>query len=138
MIYKNDLKARKPRPRIGLLPTGHLFYWDQFPGLKDMCMNMHDKMVERLGLIGEVVSPGLVDTSEKAINAGAFFKNEKVDILFVLPLGYTTGMVVIPCVRQLDVPIRILNTHRMTIRRRIQLFICITKDPVVFLNMQQG
>lgn len=49
-------------------------------------MNMHDKMVERLGLIGEVVSPGLVDTSEKAINAGAFFKNEKVDILFVLPL----------------------------------------------------
>ena len=111
MIYKNDLKARKPRPRIGLLPTGHLFYWDQFPGLKDMCMNMHDKMVERLGQIGEVVSPGLVDTSEKAINAGAFFKNEKVDILFVLPLGYTTGMVVIPCVRQLDVPIRILNTH---------------------------
>jgi L-arabinose isomerase len=103
-----------PRPRIGLLPTGHLYYWDQFPGLKDMCMSMHDKMVERLRRIGDVLSPGLVDTSEKSINAGSFFRNERVDILLVLPLGYTTGMVVLPCVKQLDAPIRILNTHLET------------------------
>ena len=114
MNYENDIKARMPRPRIGLLPTGHLFYWDQFPGLKDMCMNMHDKIVERLHGIGDVYSPGLVDTSERAINAGNFFRNEKVDILLILPLGYTTGMVVLPCVKQLDVPIRILNTHLET------------------------
>ena len=111
MIYKNDINARMPRPRIGLLSAGHLFYWNQFPGLKEMCMNMHAKMVERLSQIGDVLSPGLVDTSEKAINAGAFFRNEKADILLVLPLGYTTGMVVLPCVKQLDVPIRILNSH---------------------------
>ena len=111
MIYKNDIKARMPRPRIGLLPTGHLFYWDQFPELKDMCMNMHDKIVERLCQIGDVLSPGLVDTSEKALNAGVFFRNENVDVLLILPLGYTTGMVVLPCVKQIDVPIRILNTH---------------------------
>ncbi|MBA7575171.1 hypothetical protein ES708_16992 [subsurface metagenome] len=111
MNYENDIKARMPRPKIGLLPTGHLYYWDQFPGLKDMCMNMHDKMVERLGQIGDVFSPGLVDTSEKALGAGGFFRNENVDILLVLPLGYTTGMVVLPCVKQMDVPVRILNTH---------------------------
>ena len=111
MNYKNDLRIRMPRPRIGLLPTGHLFYWDQFPRLKDMCLNMLGKMISRLEQIGEVVTPGLIDTSEKSMNAGGFFRNEKVDILLVLPLGYTTGMVVLPCVRQLDVPIRILNTH---------------------------
>jgi L-arabinose isomerase len=111
MNSKNDLRIRMPRPRIGLLPTGHLFYWDQFPGLKEMCLNMLDKVVLRLGQIGQVVSQGLVDTSEKAISAGNFFRNEKVDILLVLPLGYTTGMVVLPCIKQLDVPIRILNTH---------------------------
>ena len=111
MNQKTDLKARMPRPRIGLLPTGHMYYWDQFPGLKDMCMNMHDKIVERLGQIGEVFSPGMTDTPEKASEAGVYFRNENVDILLILPLGYTTGMVVLPCARQMDVPIRILNTH---------------------------
>jgi len=111
MNYKNDIKARMPRPRIGLLPTGHLFYWSQFPGLKEMCLSMLDKMVSRLSQIGDVVSPGLVDTSDKALDAGDLFKKENVDLLFILPLGYTTGMVVLPCAKQMDVPIRILNTH---------------------------
>lgn len=105
------LRERMPRPKIGLLPTGLLFYWSQFPGLKQKCLKMRDEIIRRLEKIGEVVSPGLIDTTEKAINAGAFFRNENIDILLVLPLGYTTGMVVIPCARQLDVPIRILNTH---------------------------
>ena len=111
MNNKNELRIRMPRPRIGLLPTGHLFYWDQFPGLKEMCLQMLDRMVERLGRIGQVINPGLTDTSEKAVQAGNLFNNEKVDILLVFPLGYTTGMVVLPCVRQVNVPIRILNTH---------------------------
>ena len=111
MNNKNELKIRMPSPRIGLLPTGHLFYWDQFPGLKEMCLHMLDRMVERLGRIGQVINPGLTDTSEKAVQAGSLFNNEKVDILLVFPLGYTTGMVVLPCVRQMNVPIRILNTH---------------------------
>ena len=109
MNQKYDTKARMPIPRIGLLPTGHLYYWDQFPGLKEMCMNMHDKTAERLNQIGEVFSPGMTDTPEKASEAGVYFRNENVDILLILPLDYTTGMVVLPCARQMDVPIRILN-----------------------------
>lgn len=106
-----DLHERMVRPRIGLLPTGHLIYWGQFPGLKEMGLNMYEKMRRQLEQIGEVVSPGLVDTQEKALEAGQYFQKEKIDILLVLPLGYTTGIVVLPCVKQVDVPIRILNTH---------------------------
>ncbi|MHC4083720.1 MAG: L-arabinose isomerase family protein [Planctomycetota bacterium] len=106
-----DLKSRTVRPRIGLLPTGHLIYWGQFPGLKEMCLNMYEKLRQRLSRIGEVMSPGLVDTQEKAWAAGEFFQKENIDILLIFPLGYTTGIVVLPCVKQLDVPIRILNTH---------------------------
>jgi L-arabinose isomerase len=72
---------------------------------------MYEKVAERIGRIGDVLSPGLVDTPEKAVQAGQFFQREKIDILLVFPLGYTTGMAVLPCVRQVDVPIRILNTH---------------------------
>ncbi len=106
-----DLKARMVRPRIGLLPTGHLIYWGQFPGLKEMGLNMYEKYRQRLGQIGEVISPGLVDTKEKAWETGKFFKDQNIDILLVLPLGYTTGIVMLPCVKQLDVPVRILNSH---------------------------
>jgi L-arabinose isomerase len=108
----SDLKAPMARPRIGLLPTGHLIYWDQFPGLKEMALGMLDEARKHLEKIGDVITPGLVDTEEKAFNAGKFFKQEDVDLLLVFPLGYTTGMVVVPCVRQLDVPIRILNAHK--------------------------
>lgn len=31
-MTSDDLKARMVRPRIGLLPSGHLMYWDQFVG----------------------------------------------------------------------------------------------------------
>lgn len=107
-----DLKARMVRPRIGLLPAGHLIYWDQFPGLKEMGLNMYEEACEHLRKIGDVISPGLVDTKEKAFEAGKFFKKENIDILLVFPLGYTTGIVVVPCARQLDVPICILNAHK--------------------------
>ena len=106
-----DLKKRMVRPRIGLLPAGHLIYWGQFPGLKEMGLNMYEQFSQRLGQIGEVISPGLVDTKEKAWEAGKFFKEKDIDILLILPLGYTTGIVVLPCVKQLDVPVRILNSH---------------------------
>ena len=106
-----DLKKQKVRAKIGLLATGHLIYWDQFPGLKDMCMKMYHELISQLEKIGDVVSPGLVDTQAKAESAGRYFTEEKIDIILVCPLGYTTGMVLLPCVRHLDIPIRILNTH---------------------------
>lgn len=30
------LTHRVPRPMIGVLPTGHRMYWEQFPQLKQM------------------------------------------------------------------------------------------------------
>ncbi len=113
MEHVTDLKARMARPRIGLLPTGHLMYWGQFPGLKERGLAMYETFRERLEQIGDVISPGLVDTPEKAWEAGKVFRREGIDILLVLPLGYTTGLVLLPCVRQVDadVPVRILNTH---------------------------
>jgi len=106
-----DLKTRTVRPRIGLLPTGHMIYWEQFPGLKEMGLGMYETFRQRLEQIGEVISPGLVDTKEKAWQAGEFFQKENIDILLIFPLGYTTGIVVLPCVKQIDVPVRILNSH---------------------------
>lgn len=105
-------EAKKTRCRIGLLPTGHKIYWSQFPELKVMGMKMYDNLVTKLGEYGEVIAPELVDTKEKAIEAASFFKTKDIDILYVFPLGYTTGMCVVPVVRELNVPIRLLNAHQ--------------------------
>ena len=105
------LAARRPHPRIGLLPTGHLMYWGQFPGLKEKGLAMLQDLEARLAAFGEVVNPGLADTPERAEAAGRCFREQEVDIVLVFPLGYTTGMVMVPAVKELTVPLRLLNAH---------------------------
>ncbi len=100
-----------PRPRIGVLPTGHRMYWDQFPHLKQLGENMYAALRHHLEDIGEIVAPELVDTSDKARAAAAFFRAHSIDILLIFPFGYTTGMCVAPVVSGVAAPIRILNAH---------------------------
>ena len=106
-----DLKQRMVKPRIGLLPIGHFYYWDQFPRLRDMGLKMYARLQEKLEEIGDVVAPELVDTMEKSQKAGEFFREQDPDIVIVFPFGYSPSMTVIPAVQRLDVPIRILNAH---------------------------
>ena len=106
-----DLKERMPRPRIGLLPIGHFYYWPQFPRLKAMGLRMYAKLRSHLEEIGDIVTPDLVDTKEKSEKAGESFRKQDIDILLVFPFGYSPGMTVIPAVKDLDVPIRLLNAH---------------------------
>ena len=106
-----DLLARIPRPRIGVLPTGHLIYWSQFPGLKERGLEMYANLCRHLAEIGDVIAPDLVDTAEKAAQAGLFFRERDIDVLLIFPLGYTTGMCAAPAVKDLSVPLRILNAH---------------------------
>jgi len=106
-----DLTARMPRPRIGVLPTGHFIYWEQFPGLKERGLAMWAAMRARLEEIGEVIAPELVDTPARAAAAGELFRRAQVDLVLIFPLGYTTGMVVAPAVQDVSAPLRILNAH---------------------------
>ena len=106
-----DLTARMPRPRIGLLTTGHFYYWGQFPDLLEMGQRMDRRLREQLGQVGEVVGSQLVDTQEKARAAGEFFRRQDIDLLLVFPSGYTPGMCVLPALEHVDAPIRLLNAH---------------------------
>jgi len=99
------------RAKIGLLPTGHLYYWDQFPGLKEMGLSMCASLQSLLEQRADMVAPDLVDTVEKSQRAGELFRQEQVDAVLVFPVGYTVSMNMVPAVKDLDVPIRILNAH---------------------------
>jgi L-arabinose isomerase len=99
------------RAKIGLLATGHQYYWDQFPGLRDMGLGMCAQLRSLLEKRADVVAPDLVDSAEKSHKAGELFREEQVDAVLVFPVGYTVSMNMVPAVKDLDVPIRILNAH---------------------------
>ena len=100
-------------PKIGLLPTGHHYYWSQFPRLKPMVKKMYKELVVILKPMAEIVVPeDIVDIEEKAQKAGELFQKEKVDMVLVFPLTYSPSMRMVPAVKNLNVPIRILNAHK--------------------------
>jgi L-arabinose isomerase len=101
----------KIKPKIGLLPTGHKMYWSQFPKLKEMGEQMYRRLVNELRKFGEVICPELVDTPEGSLEAAGLFSRGNIDILFIFPFGYTTGMMILPVVKNCEVPIRLLNAH---------------------------
>lgn len=101
----------KVRARIGLLSTGHHYYWDQFPRLKEMGLSMYGKLREMLEPMADIVAPDLVDTPEKSREAGTMFAQEDVDMVLVFPFGYTPSMDMLPAVQAVDVPVRLLNAH---------------------------
>jgi len=72
-----------------------------------MCANLQGMLEQR----AEVVAPDLVDTVEKSGRAGELFRQEQVDAVLVFPVGYTVSMNMVPAVKDLNVPIRILNAH---------------------------
>ena len=104
-------KTPPPRARIGLLPTGHSYYWEQFPRLKEMGLRMYRKLRALLEPHGELIAPELVDTEAKGRAAAELFRNAGIDILVIFPFGYTTSMNMLPAVQGVEVPIRILNAH---------------------------
>ncbi|MBI4165415.1 MAG: alpha-L-rhamnosidase N-terminal domain-containing protein, partial [Acidobacteria bacterium] len=61
------IDARVPKPRIGVLPTGHRFYWDLFPNLEQMGQKMFAELRSHLAVFGEAVGPELVNTPEEAV-----------------------------------------------------------------------
>jgi L-arabinose isomerase len=103
----------KPRLRakIGLLPTGHNYYWDQYPRLRALGLGMCERLRAILSQYADLVGPELVDSPDQSRQAGEIFRQEKIDLLLIFPFGYTPSMNVLTATRELDVPIRLLNTH---------------------------
>ena len=96
--------------RIGLFGIGLEAYWPQFKGLKRR-LEGYVRVVEgRLARPGvEVVNLGLVDTPEKAMEAGHRFRAADVDLIFLYVTTYALSSTVLPVVRRARVPVIVLN-----------------------------
>lgn len=99
-----------PALKIGLFGIGLDTYWEQFEGLKER-LEGYLALVEGK-LSGEdsiVVNAGLVDTTDKAFEAGRLFRTEDVSIIFLYVSTYALSSTVLPVVQRAKVPVIILN-----------------------------
>lgn len=96
--------------RIGLFGIGLNTYWPQFPGLQERLEGYLGTVAEKLARRGaEIVNLGLIDSPEKALEAGHQFRREDVDLIFLHVTTYALSSTVLPVVRRAKVPVVILN-----------------------------
>ncbi len=104
--------APRPTPhlRVGLFGIGLDTYWPQFEGLKDRLEGYLRVVAERLAKDGvEICNAGLVDSPERAAEAGSFFRRSEVDIIFLHVTTYALSSTVLPVVQRAKVPVVIMN-----------------------------
>lgn len=96
--------------KIGLFGIGLEAYWEQFQGLKERLESYLEIVSNRIGESGEeVLNLGLIDTSQKAMEAGHQFRQADVDIIFLYVTTYALSSTVLPVVQRAKVPVIILN-----------------------------
>jgi L-arabinose isomerase len=96
--------------KIGLFGIGLDTYWPQFAGLRERLegylAEVHDRMAS---LHPYIINAGLVDSPDKAFEAGRRFRTEGVDIIFLYVTTYALSSTVLPVVQQARVPVIVLN-----------------------------
>lgn len=96
--------------RVGLFSIGLDAYWPQFEGLEQRLREASARVAGRLERPGvEVVNLGMIDSPEKAAEAGMAFRRECVDLLFLHVTTYALSSTVLPVVRRARVPVVVLN-----------------------------
>jgi L-arabinose isomerase len=96
--------------RIGLFGVGLDTYWPQFKGLKSRLENCLRHVAEKLHRPGvEIVTLGLIDNAQKAMDAGHEFRRADVDVIFLYVATYALSATVLPVVQRARVPVIILN-----------------------------
>ncbi len=96
--------------KIGLFGIGLDAYWPQFEGLEER-LKGYLKTVEQIIAVegAEVTNLGLIDTPEKALEAGHQFRRQDVDLIFLHVTTYALSSTVLPVVSRAGVPVIILN-----------------------------
>lgn len=96
--------------RVGLFGIGLDTYWPQFPGLEERLRGYVAEVAAHLERPGtEVVNLGLVDSPERALEAGHALRRADVDLVFLYVTTYALSSTVLPVVRRAGVPVVVLN-----------------------------
>ena len=80
--------------KVGVLACAYFEYWRMYKGLLADVTGDMDSIAARIGKNHEIVYPGLVDTLDKAEEAGRLFKQQHIDVLVITEGTYCTDYIV--------------------------------------------
>src|SRR5580700_3916738 len=96
--------------KVGLFGIGLDVYWEQFEGLEQRLCRYIDQVGNQLQKSGtEIINLGLIDTVEKAFEAGSRFRREEVELIFLYVTTYALSSTVRPVIKKAKVPVIVLN-----------------------------
>jgi L-arabinose isomerase len=108
MAMLSPIKAAK-KARIGLYSIGLNAYWNQFEGLRERLVQYGESIENRISEFAEVFNFGLADTEARGREAGEWFNEKNVDIVFCHAATYATSSIVLPVHQICKKPVIILN-----------------------------
>lgn len=102
----------KEKPVVGFMAVGLEPYWGQFAGMREKCEHHHEIMKGKFAPeLVQIEDAGIIDSEELARKAGENFAEKRVDIVFCQMLTYAASVYIAPVVRNLDVPVILLNVQ---------------------------
>lgn len=96
--------------RVGLIGLGLEAYWEQFEGLEARLQEYLSEVERRIDRPSRItLNLGLVDTPQKALDAGHSCRRNDIDILLVYVTTYALSATVLPVILRAKVPVILLN-----------------------------
>jgi L-arabinose isomerase len=96
--------------RIGLIGLGLEAYWAQFEALEARLRGYLAEVEDKIASPRRtIVNLGLVDTPEKAVEAGHACRREDIDLLAIYVTTYALSSTVLPVIQRAKVPVLLLN-----------------------------
>ncbi len=105
VTFEQLFKRNYGSAKIGVFGCGLWTYWAQFPGLREKLIANQAYFENRLRGKGyDIVSAGLVDTSQAGAAAGDMLRREGVEFLICYVSTYAISSSVVPVVQRANVP----------------------------------
>ncbi len=101
------------KARIGVFSIALGAYLPQFPSLVPEFEAQYEAFKKTLPDTVEIIDGGMVTTKEQSMAAGDKFRAADVDLVFLQMLTYATSYNVLPAIRDLDVPVVIVNVQKL-------------------------
>ena len=101
------------KARVGVFSVALGAYLKQFSQLEKEFKTQYENFKKSLPKSVEIVDGGLITTKELASLAGDKFRAADVDIVFCQMLTYSTSYNLLPVVRDLNVPIILVNVQKL-------------------------
>lgn len=100
------------KAKIGVFSIALGAYLPQFPSLVKEFENQYEDFKKSIPDFVEIIDGGIVTTKELSMEAGNKFRAADVDLVILQLLTYATSYNMLPAIRDLNVPVVLVNVQR--------------------------